>query len=118
MGDKKKLFERFLTWLKPGGRLFISDYCIGTAPSSDEYKAYVADRGYFLPTVVEYGKIVESAGFSQVVAKDASDQFLAVLKSEVTKFQGFRDEFLKEFSEAEFDKILTGWTKKIGWCEA
>ncbi|CAG0904588.1 unnamed protein product [Cyprideis torosa] len=51
--DKKSLFLKFHKWLKPGGRLLITDYCKGdlTREFSEEFQNYVAERRYHLLTV-------------------------------------------------------------------
>ena len=41
-------------WLKPGGKLFITDYCCTEEPWSD---IYVKQRGYILLSPKEYGKV-------------------------------------------------------------
>ena len=44
-------------WLKPGGRLLISDYCCLDGTWSDEFTEYVNQRGYILLSVSQYGKV-------------------------------------------------------------
>ncbi len=44
-------------WLKPGGKLLISDYCRGAQEPSELFKSYVSQRRYFLHTVAEYGTV-------------------------------------------------------------
>jgi phosphoethanolamine N-methyltransferase len=57
IADKPALFKKFLMWLKPGGRLMITDYCCGTDPWTDEFTKYVHQRGYHLMDVQTYGKV-------------------------------------------------------------
>lgn len=45
------------SWLKPGGRLLISDYCCKDGELSEEYKAYVKQRGYFVVSPQQYGQV-------------------------------------------------------------
>ncbi len=40
ISDKKILFNRLKSWLKPGGKLFISDYTCSPKPWSDEFTWY------------------------------------------------------------------------------
>ena len=64
--EKEKLFRKFLSTLKPGGKLMISDYCRGDQEHSQRFKDYVASRDYKLFTVKDYGKIIEKSGFKNV----------------------------------------------------
>ena len=79
--DKEDLFRKFLYTLKPGGKLMISDYCHGdkvvnpqkqtnqpqySQEHSQQFKDYVAQRGYKLETVKGYGDVIKKAGFRDV----------------------------------------------------
>ncbi|XP_038078651.1 phosphomethylethanolamine N-methyltransferase-like [Patiria miniata] len=111
--DKGALFHKFLTWLKPGGQLLISDYCCGDLPHTDAFKSYVAQRGYTLYTPKAYGKLLETAGFINVKAEDRSWQFMEVLEEEKAKVEQEKEEFVKQFSEADFQYLIDGWTNKL-----
>eukprot|EP00164_Ancoracysta_twista_P004199 GFYU01005650.1.p2 GENE.GFYU01005650.1~~GFYU01005650.1.p2 ORF type:complete len:278 (-),score=110.42 GFYU01005650.1:119-952(-) len=118
IGDKEKLFKNLYSWLKPGGKLLISDYNCGidVDKSSDEFKAYVAQRGYFLLTVEKYGKVVEAAGFKNVQAQDRSKQWTDVLTGEVKKLEDMKDAFVTEFSQKDYDDLEHGWKAKLVRC--
>ena len=73
-------------------------------------------RGYHLHTVQEYGKIIESAGFVDVKARDMTLEFIKVLKGEVSNFSDKKKAIIEEFSEKDFDYIVNGWTDKIRRC--
>lgn len=55
--DKPALFQSFYKWLKPGGRVLISDYCKKAGPASEEFAAYIKQRGYDLHDVEAYGQV-------------------------------------------------------------
>lgn len=111
---KKLLFSQFYKWLKPGGRLLITDYCCGPYDQrSEDFKAYVAERGYTLLTVDDYAKVLEDVGFKDVQGIDKTDHFLKILKSEVDKFDGEKEEFVKKFSQKDYDDISGGWKDKL-----
>ncbi|PIK34240.1 putative phosphoethanolamine N-methyltransferase 3-like isoform X3 [Apostichopus japonicus] len=101
------------TWLKPGGKLLISDYCCGEPPHSEEFKAYVKQRGYTLYTPKEYGKLIEEAGFIKVKAEDRSQQFINVLNGEKNKINSNKQEFLKDFTDEDFKYLEDGWNSKL-----
>ncbi|KAH7682532.1 phosphoethanolamine N-methyltransferase protein [Dioscorea alata] len=77
--DKPSLFKEFFRWLKPGGKVLISDYCKNPGTPSEEFKEYIKQRGYDLHDVETYGKMLEDAGFHEVVAEDRTDQVLIYL---------------------------------------
>ena len=56
--------------------MFISDYCKGDQTHTKKFTEYVAQRGYHLLTVKQYGAVLESAGFQDVDAKDNTDYFV------------------------------------------
>ncbi|XP_020779173.1 phosphoethanolamine methyltransferase isoform X2 [Boleophthalmus pectinirostris] len=113
IADKLALFKRFFSWLKPGGRLLISDYCCGEKPWTLPFEAYVKQRGYILYTPVEYGKFIEKAGFSEVWAEDRTSQFIQVIEEELQKAKKLKDEFIQEFSVEDYYAIINGWQEKL-----
>lgn len=114
ISDKLGLFKQFYKWCKPGGQVFITDYCAGPKSEWDEeFSTYVASRGYDLHTPAEYGKILESAGFT-VNAIDYTKQWRDVLESEVAKIEGpMKHEFLEEFTEKDLKDLVDGWKVKL-----
>lgn len=59
------------SWLKPGGKLLISDYCGGEKPWTATFEAYVKQRGYVLYTPSQYGEVRNTAGLDYVcLSKD------------------------------------------------
>ncbi|PVD21271.1 hypothetical protein C0Q70_19442 [Pomacea canaliculata] len=111
--DKLSLFKKFFKWIKPGGKVLISDYCCSDGPHSKEFKAYVEQRGYNLLSPVQYGKLLEEAGFIHVLAEDRSEQFTQILHKELEKTESIREEFIKEFSEEDYNYIINGWKDKV-----
>jgi len=43
--------------LKPGGKVFISDYSCSDGEHTDLFKAYVKQRGYALLSPTKYGEV-------------------------------------------------------------
>ncbi|XP_063045662.1 phosphoethanolamine methyltransferase [Engraulis encrasicolus] len=117
ISDKLELFKHFYSWLKPGGKVLISDYCCGEKPWSPQFEDYVKQRGYILYTPQRYGQFLEEAGFTSVRAEDRTQQFIQVIKSELEKADAIREEFIQEFSQEDYDAIVNGWTEKLQRCE-
>jgi len=114
---KEDLFRKFLSTLKPGGKLLITDYCRGDQEHSQKFKDYVKSRDYKLYTVKEYGKLIERAGFQEVCAKDTTSMMINILTTEVNKFNNIKEKFVEEFSEDDFDYIDQGWKDKQIRCK-
>ncbi|CAD6237280.1 unnamed protein product [Miscanthus lutarioriparius] len=111
--DKPSLFKSFFRWLKPGGKVLISDYCKSPGKPSEQFAAYIKQRGYDLHDVEAYGQMLKNAGFSHVIAEDRTDQFLSVLQKELDKFEKNKDDFLSEFAQEDYDDIVNGWKAKL-----
>lgn len=113
IADKHTLFSRFYQWLSPGGKVVFTDYCRGDQDHSDEFKKYVAERGYNLLTVQQYGSLLKEAGFVKVRCEDISHEFLRVLRIELDKLNTQKDDFLEKFSTEDYEYLKQGWEAKI-----
>ncbi|XP_056295141.1 phosphoethanolamine methyltransferase isoform X2 [Pseudoliparis swirei] len=111
--DKLALFKRFHSWLKPGGKLLISDYCSGEKPWTTALEAYVQQRGYVLYTLAQYGTFLQEAGFCNVQVEDRTDQFIQVIKTELQRAELIKEEFIEECSEEDYFTIVNGWKTKL-----
>jgi len=118
--DKKQLFQSFYRWLKPGGKLLITDYCCNGEETSwsQSFKNYVQKRSYHLLSVEQYGQLLEEVGFVQVQSEDRTEQFVNTLVRELQRFQDNKDDFVKEMSAEEYDKLTDGWRSKMSHCES
>ncbi|KAJ3670687.1 hypothetical protein LUZ60_008113 [Juncus effusus] len=111
--DKPALFKSFYNWLKPGGKVLISDYCKSEGEPTEEFAAYIKQRGYDLHDVKAYGKMLEDAGFHDVVAEDRTNQFLEVLQRELDEVEKNKEAFIHDFSQEDYDAIVKGWKAKL-----
>ncbi|KAG5618873.1 hypothetical protein H5410_018697 [Solanum commersonii] len=111
--DKPALFRSFYKWLRPGGKVLISDYCKRAGPASKEFKGYIKQRGYDLHDVEAYGQMLRDAGFHEVVAEDRTEQFIEVLQKELDNVEKERESFIHEFSEQDYNEIVGGWKAKL-----
>ncbi|KAL2901279.1 Phosphoethanolamine N-methyltransferase [Bienertia sinuspersici] len=111
--DKPALFRSFYKWLKPGGKVLISDYCRNVGTPSPEFAAYIKQRGYDLHDVQSYGQMLRDAGFDNVIAEDRTDQFLEVLQRELDAVEKEKERFITDFSEGDYNDIVGGWKAKL-----
>jgi len=116
--DKPTLFKRLFDLLAPGGRLVITDYARGTGPGSPEFQAYVKSTGYHLVDPASYGKLLEGAGFVDVVAEDATDKFIDIMKREAARLSANPADFVGTFSEKDLNYLIDRWAMKDGFCRA
>ncbi|KAI0491653.1 hypothetical protein KFK09_025913 [Dendrobium nobile] len=111
--DKPALFRSFFKWLKPGGKVLISDYCKRAGNSSMEFTEYIDKRGYDLHDVESYGQMLKDAGFQHVIAEDRTDQFVEVLQRELDAVEKNKEDFIRDFSKEDYDEIVDGWRSKL-----
>lgn len=111
--EKAKLFQTLKRALKPGGLLFFTDYCWGESEHSDEFLAYVAQRGYDLHTVGDYGRLIEQAGFVEVQAMDKTALFGDYLELELAKLPN--DGSLPEIRKSWQEKLVRNRRGEQGW---
>ncbi|KAL3529143.1 hypothetical protein ACH5RR_008465 [Cinchona calisaya] len=111
--DKPALFKSFYKWLKPGGRVLISDYCKRAGSPSEDFAKYINQRGYDLHDVEAYGQMLKDAGFDEVFAEDRTDQFLKVLHKELDLVEKDKEAFIRDFSDEDYNGIVGGWKAKL-----
>ena len=110
MQDKPTLFRSFYKWLKPGGKILITDYCKSAQSPSSEFAEYTKKGGYYLHDMKAYEKVLlacaisvntllninlssdcqspllnlfqmlEDAGFDDLIAEDRTDQVFVTLR--------------------------------------
>ncbi|CAO2827092.1 unnamed protein product [Amaranthus hypochondriacus] len=111
--DKPGLFRSFYKWLKPGGKVLISDYCKSAGPPSPEFAMYIKQRGYDLHDVEAYGQMLREAGFGEVIADDRTNQFIQVLQKELDTLEKEKEDFIHDFSKEDYNDIVSGWKAKL-----
>jgi len=115
------LFRKFLKWLTPGGKVCITDYCIGpkSAEKMDpDFAAYIEDRGYYLFTPEDYKKCFVNAGFhdDQVVSTGRPHWYCSICQIELDHVQlpgPGRDKFLETSTEEDIAKLIKTYNDKI-----
>ena len=116
--DKPGLFSRLHDLTVPGGQLVITDYAKGMGDRSPEFRAYVESTGYHLVDPASYGKLLEGAGYVDVVVEVATDRFVGILEREIALLAANREDFLASFSEEDLNYLVERWKMKVGFCQA
>jgi phosphoethanolamine N-methyltransferase len=116
--DKPRLFSRLYSLMAPGGRLVITDYARGPVPGSPEFEKYIETTGYHVVEPHQYGRLLQAAGFVDVVVDDATPRFIEILQAEADRLVSHRSEFLASFSEEDLRYLLDRWAMKVRFCKA
>jgi len=122
--QKITVFCKFQRWLKPGGMVCLTDYCLGpksaVAGVSVEFQAYLDTRGYHLLTPIQYKQLfVEHAEFQDdfVESRDCQLWYCQTSQREMdrllVKGSAAREAFLQEKSQADLDKLVQVYQDKI-----
>jgi phosphoethanolamine N-methyltransferase len=116
--DKPRLFARLHELTEPGGRLVITDYARGTTAGSPAFRSYVEQTGYHLTDPASYGKLLEGAGYTNVVVEDATERFVDILKRESERLAANREKFVRSFGEEDLNYLVERWAMKVRFCRA
>jgi phosphoethanolamine N-methyltransferase len=116
--DKPRLFKRLFELTKPGGQIVITDYARGTTEGSPEFRAYIAQTGYHVTDPASYGKLLEGAGYVDVVVEDATEMFRDIMRRESERLTANPDGFLNEFSVDDLTYLRDRWAMKERFCKA
>ena len=92
--DKARLFSRLYSLLDDGGRIVITDYARGKTPGSPAFEDYIKKTGYHVVEPEQYGKLLEDAGFVDVVVDDATETFVDILRREAKRLTDHRADFV------------------------
>lgn len=113
ISDKKTLFAKLYSVLKPGGRLLITDYCRGPDDISEGFAAYIKKKDYDLHTITDYAELLKQAGFVDVKAKDCTEQFKQCLTKELEAAVSNRQSFVEELSAEDYNITVKSWEEKL-----
>ena len=111
--DRAALLKKCYEILKPGGKLFIEDFCKRGELDQEETKILSEDTYCsYLPTAEEYkGQLIEN-GFTQVELVDKTDLWNSFVKERLDKFIKSRDRYA-EVHGIEVAEDLEDFYKKM-----
>ena len=112
--EKEVLLKKIFNVMRPGGRLVITDYCAGTSNApTDEFKAYVEERGYSLTTLSQYETIMKDAGFEVKLVEDRSEQLSRCIEREIERSEHDKLKFVDALGEETVIRLQKSWRKKL-----
>ena len=111
--DKTTLFQKIKDWLKPSGKVLITDYCCGSSDWSKEFSDYVQKRNYTLHDVQTYKHLIEKSGLKIIQGYDNTKRFVVALEAELQHLISIKEEFLQNFTQHDYEDLIQGWEKKI-----
>jgi phosphoethanolamine N-methyltransferase len=113
VADKEALYADAYRVLRPGGRLFVSDWLRGAARElDDEVRRFVeaAGHGFVMISLAETERIVESVGFSDVESEDRRAWYLGEATAELRRLRGgMRAVFVQRWSEDVAQAEIAFW---------
>ena len=117
VSEKNLVWSNVYAALKPGGQLFVADFCRGCGPLSDEFETYLEECRYHLLTLDAYVRTLGAAGFRQIRMEDITTAFVDALRHEQERLVDNREAFLRECDENDYIYLIDRWDKKICFCE-
>ncbi|MBI0331546.1 methyltransferase domain-containing protein [Burkholderia plantarii] len=113
---KPALFARCHALLKPGGRLFVTDFC--RHHGSAEFDDYMAVSGYDLKSIDDYARIIAGAGFAHVEQSDLSALAEAQLEADLRRYRARQASGDPAIGDADAEHIVERWQRKIRFMKA
>ncbi|KAJ1394241.1 S-adenosyl-L-methionine-dependent methyltransferase [Sesbania bispinosa] len=110
--DKPTLFRSFYKWLKPGGKLLITDYCKSAESLSLEFAEYIEKGGYHIHDMKTYEQMLKTVGFDDVIVEDRTDMFVKTLKQELIALENKKDDFIRDVGDEDYNEIVERWKAK------
>ena len=86
VSEKNLVWSNVYAALKPGGQLFVTDFCRGRGPLSDKFETYLEECRYHLLTLDAYVRTLGAAGFRQIRMEDITTAFVGALRHEQERF--------------------------------
>ena len=96
--------------LKPGGRHAFFVIQLRDGLTSEEATRAIDVGREYLPAGPGYLALLEQAGYTDIVAEDVTDQYLATLHDWVREWRRARDELIDLHGESEFQDRVSRWT--------
>ncbi|XP_076060310.1 uncharacterized protein LOC143036636 [Oratosquilla oratoria] len=106
--DKESFFKKIQSWLRPGGKLYVTFFCRGT--SGESFPELENDikfqRWGTQHTTAECEEYLRKAAFSAVTTEDKSNCFDHSQQKTLQYLIAGRERFIQEFGENDYAKLV------------
>jgi len=111
--DTETLFQNAYKWLRPGGQMLITCYGRGHGNLEPKFLEFVRHRQYHMKSLEELRAFAQQAGFVDIHVENRTERFREILLEERKKVMDNKEEFVRRFSPALYDKLINGWADKL-----
>ncbi len=116
VAEKDAVWRAMFDALKPGGTMFMTDFCRQAEPLSGAFADYLDTCHYHLHTVDQYAASLAAAGFQILTAEDATAEFILCMEREQSNLDASKDRFLQTYNDDDYVYLSTRWEKKLKFC--
>ena len=112
VSNQQVTFEKFRAWLKPGGHLLLSDYCLGNRELTEPLTSFIESEGLQPVSVATWTEMLQKVGFASVQTFNTSEESLTETREALNKLQD------EDFSEGVKAQFMSTWHNLIGGLES
>ncbi len=116
--EKRAVWARFWRTLRPGGRVLVTDYCLGLVPPTPAYAQRMVAWGQHMITFSQYEQLVRQAGFIEVELVDRTVDLLDSMLAAQEALVRHSARFLAELTVTEYEGLQQRWDQKIDHCRS
>jgi phosphoethanolamine N-methyltransferase len=116
--DKAKVWQAANRCMRRDGRLFVTDFCRRPEKISATFQSYLDQCGYYLQGIDTYAATIAAHGYEILAKEDISAQMISYLKKEKKELGETRSDFLRDFSEEDYQYLVNRWNKKLDFCQS
>jgi phosphoethanolamine N-methyltransferase len=114
--EKDAVWRTVFGATKPGGHLFITDFCRRPEALSADFADYLDQTHYHLQTIGDYAQSLIAAGFEITTTEDATPDFIASMEREQASLAASKERFLQTYTGDDYAYLSSRWDKKLKFC--